>query len=63
MKKLLIFLVLLVFLALIVVLRNNQARHSSINPDLFGSPFAGGPGAGYASGMGSGRLDGSDVKH
>ncbi len=52
----------LILLIAAILLLNRQSSKNPNNPAVYGSPYTGGPGQGYASGEYAGRADGSDAK-
>ncbi|MCX5677654.1 MAG: hypothetical protein NTY76_00900 [Candidatus Omnitrophica bacterium] len=67
MKKPVVFisqiLLALIFLVIAVLLLNRQHLKNPASPAVYGSPYRGGHGQGYASNEYTGRIDGSDAKH
>ena len=61
-KKLVVLVLALILLVAVVLLLNRQHPKNSGNPAIYGSPYSGGPGQGYASNEYTGRIDGSDAK-
>jgi hypothetical protein len=63
MKKLTVFIILVVLFAIATLLLNRHSPKKSGGPTIVhGNPYAGGPGGGSASAGYTGRIDGSDAK-